>query len=661
MTTHFTLPTAWQDDHVETAVVPYGDLTGLSALGELPVVLAAAHLKVLSMISEDRTFRADVDVQGQVRTVNVEACATWRVLVGLVLGAQPSEGQPGALKVQDRNGELVLSAAIDRDSMELLASMYRCVLTAMAGGPDGDALAAYLPEDERRRLLTRWSVGPATDRPKSTVVDLFQEQARRTPDSPAVKVDGTVLTYRELDERSNQIARRLLTTRAGALVGVCLRRTADLLPTLLGVWKSGAAYLPLDADLPVQRLRRMVAAAGCDLIVTVTEHRPIFEEDGSFLLLDKERQAIAALPRMFVRLPIGPTHPAYVIYTSGSTGNPKGVLVHHGGLTNYLLWTAEAYAANGTGGSAFCTSIGFDLGMPSLFTPLLTGQAVDLLPDPLDPADLGELLTKGSPYSFLKMTPGHLNMLSLDLDHEQARDLAGLVIAAGDAFPVALAKRWRDLGGAAVATEYGPTEITVGNSGQLVTDLDSDGLVPLGVPIPNTTMYVLTDRLEPVPTGVAGEVYIGGAGVAHGYLGDPALTADRFLPDPYGPPGARLYRTGDRARWRSTGQLEFLGRADDQVKIRGYRVEPAEVRETLRRQADVGDALVVVIEQPRKQPRLAAFVIPTAGRELDVRGLRRQLSTDLPAHMVPAEIVLVEDLPLTANGKVDTRGLRSLL
>jgi amino acid adenylation domain-containing protein len=656
MTTRFTLPTAWRSDDTRTAVVPYGDLAArLSELGELPVVLAAAHVKVLSMITEDRTFRADVLVDGRVCSVNVVPCATWRVLIGLVLDAQ-AEGESEDWTVQYRHNELVISAAIHDDAMELLSSMYRCVLTAMADGPDGDAYAVYLPTEERHRLLTDWAAGPTVDRPQHTIVDLFQAQVATSPDAPAVRVAGTYLTYRELDERSNQVARRLLALRAGALVGVCLRRTVDLLPTLLGVWKSGAAYLPLDADLPVQRLRRMVAAAGCDLVITTTEHRSIFD-DGTFLLLDEERDAIAALPRMFVRLPIGPKHPAYVIYTSGSTGNPKGVLVHHGGLVNYLLWTAEAYAVHGMGGSAFCTSIGFDLGVPSLFTPLLTGQTVDLLPDPLDPADLGALLTKGAPYSFLKMTPGHLNMLSLDLDPAQARDLAALVIAAGDAFPVALAKRWKQLGGQAVATEYGPTEITVGNSGQLVTDLDSDGLVPLGRPIPNTTMYVLTDRLEPVPTGVAGEVYIGGAGVAHGYLGDPALTADRFLPDPYGPPGARLYRTGDRARWRSTGQLEFLGRADDQVKIRGYRVEPAEIRETLRHQPDVDDALVVVIEQPRRQPRLAAFVIGN----VDVTGLRRRLADELPAHMVPAEIVVVEDLPLTTNGKVDTRELRSLL
>jgi amino acid adenylation domain-containing protein len=562
--------------------------------------------------------------------------------------------------VSIQDDSLILHAAIRDDCLELLASMYRNVLAVMADSSGAGMLAGCLPDEERRKVLTRWAVGAPVNRPADTVVDLFQAQAARTPDAVAVKVAGTFLTYRDLDERSNQIARHLLDRRAGGIVGVCLRRTADLLPVLFGVWKSGSAYLPLDAGLPGPRLHRMISAAGCDLVVTVAEHLPLLG-DGEFLLLDEERQAIAAQPRTSVRVPAGPAHPAYVIYTSGSTGAPKGVLVHHGGLLNYLLWTVEEYAGRGCGGSAFFTSIGFDLGVPSLFTPLLTGQAVDLLPDPLDIADLGALLVAGSPYSFLKMTPGHLKMLALDLGPEQARDLAGLVIAAGDAFPVELARRWTALAGQAAATEYGPTEITVGNSGQLVTDLDSDGLVPLGEPIPNSTVYVLTERLEPVPTGVPGEIHIGGAGVAHGYLGDPALTAARFLPDPYGPPGARLYRTGDRARWRSPGRLEFLGRADDQVKIRGYRVEPAEIRETLRRQPGVGDALVVVFEQPPRQPRLAAFVIQAAGRALDVAGLRACLSAELPEHMVPAEIVVVDDLPLTANGKVDTRELRNLL
>ena len=695
----FRLPTAWRPAEAGDAaghhtVVGYGDLVGdlvgLAAGSGLTAVLLAAHVKVLSMLSEERTFRTDVHWAPRHRaartlTVDRSAAATWRELVRLVAAAPLSvkdsavapdpgrvlfttAGRPGlarrGLCVGVRDGALVLDAAadaIDGDGLLRLASMYRGVLEAMARDDGGDAVAAVLPPGERRAVLDRWAAGRSAVRPADTVVDLFRAQAVRTPHAPAVQVSGASISYRELDERSNQIAHRLvgLGARTETLVGVRLRRGADLLPALFGVWKSGAAYLPLDVDLPAERMRRMVAAAGCELVISRSEHAP--GPDARLLLLDAERDAIAALPRTPPDVSAGPMNLAYVIFTSGSTGVPKGVLVPHGCLTNYLHWTAGEYAARGAGGSAFFTSIGFDLGIPSLFTPLLVGQRVELLPDPMDTADLGTLLAGGAPYSFLKMTPGHLNLLSLDLSAAQARDLAGLVIAAGDAFPAALARRWIGLAGpagTAVATEYGPTEITVGNSGQRITDDGSDGLTPLGVPIPNTTMYVLTDELEPTPVGVPGEVYVGGAGVSRGYLGDPALTADRFVPDPYGPDGTRLYRTGDRARRRQSGSLEFLGRTDHQVKIGGYRVEPGEVQETIRRRPGVGEAVVVVCERPNRSPHLAAFVIPAPGRELDVSRLRADLAAELPGHMVPSEIVAVGDFPLTANGKVDARALR---
>lgn len=695
---HFRLPTAWRPSEVDApaggpVTVPYGDLAaalGTRYAGAAPsTVIVAAHVKVLSMRTEDRAFRTDIGAPHAVHTLTAQRpTGTWRELVDVVSRAvreaSPVAAGDGTLDrvvfttgepvparyglgVSARDDVLRLDAApgaIDGDGLQRLASMYRCVLVAMSGDAGGNAVAACLPEGERHLLLDRWAVGPSVSHPAGTVVDLVQAQAARTPGATAVTAPGTSLTYRELDQRANQISHHLvrLGVRPETLVGVRLRRTADLLPVLFGVWKAGAAYLPLDADLPAQRLGRMVAAAGCTLVVTDTRHPPI-PEAGGYLLLDEERDAIAALPRTPPGIPVGPANLAYVMYTSGSTGVPKGVMVHHGALVNYLRWTVEEYTAGGTGGSAFFTSIGFDLGIPSLFTPLLVGQRVALLPDPLDVSDLGALLARGAPYSFLKMTPGHLNLLSLDLDPPQARDLAGLVIAAGDAFPVALARRWVALagsGGTPVATEYGPTEITVGNSGQRITDLDSDGLTPLGVPIPNTTMYVLTDDLEPAPIGVPGEVYVGGAGVSRGYLGDPSLTADCFVPDPYGPAGARLYRTGDRVRWRTSGALEFLGRADHQVKIRGYRVEPGEIQATLRRHPDVGDAVVIVCEQPQRSPYLAAFVIPAPGRELDVPRLRADLAADLPDHMVPSEVVAVDAIPLTSNGKVDTRALRTV-
>ena len=711
----FTLPAAWRcQDRTATAPPPalvrYDDLA--PALGELATgdggmsaVLAAAHIKVLSMLTEEPAFRADVLWEphgGDPRAVHVEshAAGTWRELVGYVRRASqtaarraeqdddesraldrvvfaagaPEEDRPhgyGLCVVALPGDQLVLRAAdgvVAPDCLTRLAEMYHRVLEAMAKAADGDALASYLPSGERRAALTEWSVGPRVDRSPESVVEHFEAQARRTPDATAVTSDGTRLTYRELDERANRIAHHLagLGGHRDIPVGVCLRRTPDLLPALLGVWKAGAPYLPLDVDWPPDRLRRMVAAAGCRLVVSHTEH---LDATGALdavtlVLLDKERETIAALPSTPLGIPSGPERPAYVMYTSGSTGAAKGVLVHHGGLANYLLWTARQYAARGDGGSPFFASIAFDLGVPSLFTPLLTGQRVDLLPDPLDRADLGALLAAGAPYSFIKMTPGHLNLLSLDLESDQARGLAGLVIAAGDAFPAELARRWIALAGrdgTAVATEYGPTEITVGNSGKPIDDPTDAGLITLGAAIPNTTMYVLTELLEPVPVGVPGEIYVGGAGVSHGYLGDPAQTAERFVPDPYGAPGSRLYRTGDRGRWREDGELDFLGRTDHQVKIRGYRVETAEVQAALRRHAGVGKAVDIACERAARPTSLAAFVVPAGDRPLHTARLRAALADELPEYMVPSHIVAVDDFPLTANGKVDTRALQALV
>ncbi|MFD5920088.1 amino acid adenylation domain-containing protein [Kitasatospora sp. NPDC058201] len=741
------LPSAWRTDRAgataHRAEVRYDDLAAAldalaAAAGADPVAApAAAHVKVLNTLVEEAEFSTDVLPAGDgpgphSLTVRPGAARTWRELVGLVGTAlravRPAAGPEGGaagpadhvlfaadaadlgkpdepadparrhgLRVGVDGRTLVLHADgyLAAAELDRLAVMYRRVLEAMAGAPEGDAVAAVLPDGERHAVLRRWALGRSVPREPVGVLELFRRQAARTPDAPAVRADGRTLSYRELDLRSTRIARHLLArgARPEALVGVCLRHGEDLLPTLLGVWKSGAPYLPLDPDLPAQRLRGMVAAAGCPLVVTRSEHRPLFDRpaadglvdegpaaegsgpegsgpeglgpeglgDEAFVLLDRERTEIDALSPDLVDVPSGPAHLAYVIYTSGSTGAPKGVMVHHAGLANYVLWTALEYAARGTGGSPHFSSIGFDLGVPSLYTPLVVGQRVDLLPDPLDPADLGALLVDGAPYSFIKMTPGHLNLLSTDLEPEEAHGLAGLVIAAGDAFPTDLARRWHDLagpGGTPVATEYGPTEITVGNSGQVTTELPDDGLVPLGRPIPNTTMYVLDDRLEPVPEGVPGEVYVGGAGVARGYLGAPALTAERFLPDPYGPPGSRLYRTGDRGRWRR-GELEFLGRTDHQVKIRGYRVEPGEIRAVLQRRPEIVEAVVIAVPGPSGAQRLAAFLVPEAGAAVDVARVRADLAGGLPAYMVPAEVRIVPEIPLTANGKVDTRALQA--
>ncbi|WP_432193310.1 amino acid adenylation domain-containing protein [Streptomyces sp. bgisy027] len=719
--TVFALPTAWRpapgsDPAPGTAVVEHADLAdGLDALAgicgtDLPTVLLAAHIKVLGMLGEADERCAEVADGAGVRHVAVvRSAATWQELVLRVAKAErpvagsadevtygeralftagaEAGGEHGGrdgsaersggggsversrygLRVHAGERRLTFTAALAPPYLARLASMHREVLRAMAADPDGDALAARLDPDERRAVLGDWSTGPRVDRGNGTVVERIEAQAATTPDAIAVKVAGAGTTYRELDERANRIARRLtgLGARPDALVGVCLRRTADLLPALLGVWKSGAGYLPLDPALPAERLRHMIAAAGCELVLTESAHLPALEPPagGDVVLLDRERESIEALPATPLDRTTDPRSLAYVIYTSGSTGNPKGVMVEHAGLANYLLWTAETYAARGTGGSPVFSSISFDLGMPSLFAPLLTGQPVHLLPDPLDTADLGDELAAGAPYSFIKMTPGHLDLLSYDLTPEEIHSLAGLVIAAGDAFTSELARRWLEFagpGGTPVATEYGPTEITVGNSGETLAEPPATELIPLGAPIPNTTMYVLTDRLEPVPVGVPGEVYIGGTGVARGYLDRPGLTAERFLPDPYGAPGSCLYRTGDRARWRADGSLEFLGRVDHQVKIRGFRVELGEIQARLREHADVAEAVVIAVG-PVRSRSLAAYVIPAEGAPMDATGLRDHLAAALPAYMLPAHFVAIDQVPLTTNGKVDTRVLQGLL
>ena len=532
------------------------------------------------------------------------------------------------------------------------------------------------------QIPAAWTDGPVIDRGAVTVVDLIAAQAAATPGAPAVAAADAELTYRELEERSSQIAHQLIARGVSAetLVGVCLGRTADLVPALLGVWKAGGGYLPLDPGLPPQRRARMIGAAGCPLVITSSEHlaaltaqpsaQPSAREPVAVVLTDGDAAAIAARPVTPPAVRIHPAQLAYVIFTSGSTGTPKGVLVQHGSLANYLLWTADAYAGGRAGGAPVFSSISFDLGIPNILTPLLTGQATHLLPSDADVATLGPLLAAGAPYSFIKMTPGHLDLLTYQLSAGQIRDLAGLVIAAGDAFPATLAARWRDLagpGGTPVAAEYGPTEITIGNSGQPAgpgTGAGTGpgaGLVPLGTPIPNTTMYVLNDRLEPVPPGQVGEIYIGGAGVARGYLGRPGLTADRFLPDPHGPAGARLYRTGDLARWRPDGTPAFAGRTDHQVKIRGYRVEPGDIEANLRRHPDVRDAVVAAREPAPDDKRLVAYVVLAAGRPLDGSALGAHLAAAVPDYMIPEAFIAIDGIPLTGNGKLDGRALPVLL
>lgn len=580
----------------------------------------------------------------------------------LDLNLQLVEGGDGAI-----TGALEYSTALfEPRTAQRMADHFLRLVGSAADDP-GCRLSGltYLSEDEAAEMIAAGHGGIAARRP-GAVHELIAEQARRTPKAPAVVTEHGRITFRELDTRANRLARHLLAegVRPGSIVGVHLPRDTGLVVALLAVLKTGAAYVPLDPNDASSRRATVLADAGVHLLVTDEGGAAALGEglDGrTAVLVDRDATAVAAQPDTDPRRPVDPESLAYVIYTSGTTGRPKGVMITHRSLVNYLWWTAEEYL-RAAGGTALFSSIAFDLVVPNLYTSLMCGRPVHLLPPDVAPAEFGAHLLACGPLSFVKMAPGHLELLAAQFDPEQRRAVAGLVIAAGDRFPSALANDWlADVGPGRLAAEYGPTEITVGNSGYtLDSPIDSE-LVSIGKPIQNTTAYVLDDAMRPVPVGVVGELYVGGAGVARGYLGKPDLTADRFLPDLFAAePGARLYRTGDLVCVRPDGELHFVGRVDNQVKIRGYRVEPAEVENVLSLHPAVRGAVVAARDTGAAGQELIGYVLPSpVASRLDQAELRAFAGDRLPAYMVPTAIMVLDAFPLTDVGKIDLAALPS--
>ncbi|MFC5667734.1 amino acid adenylation domain-containing protein [Kitasatospora misakiensis] len=554
------------------------------------------------------------------------------------------------------------AALFEPATVERLAAQFLRLLETFAADPATTLGGAELLSGaERELLLGDWGTGERADWPAGTTLDLIEARAAATPDAVAVVAGDVQLSYRELDERANRLAHHLRAAGAGpeTVVGVCLERGPDLVPALLGVWKAGAAYLPLDPALPAERLRHVLADCRSPLLVTETGLAATTGGfDGTRILLDADREAVAARPAIAPARAGDPEQLAYVIYTSGSTGRPKGVMVHHRGLANHLRWAARDLVT-AEGGAPLFSSLAFDLPATNLYVPLITGRPVHVLPADLDLGALGAALAAGAPYSFVKLTPGHLELLTDQLTGEQAAALADTVLVAGEALPARTANRWlAALGTGRLVNEYGPTEASIGSTVHPV-DRPQEGTVPLGGPLPNTTAYVLDEAGRPAPVGVAGELHVGGEGLARGYHGRPDLTAEKFVPNPYGPAGSRLYRTGDLARVLDGGAVEFLGRIDTQVKLRGYRIELGEIEAVLTANPAVRDAVVVVRESATGERSLAGYVVPEGG-EFAAEALRADLAAVLPEYMVPAALAAVDRIPLTANGKVDRQALPAI-
>ena len=510
-----------------------------------------------------------------------------------------------------------------------------------------------------RVRVREWSRGPSEDVWPGCVHDWISQCARRHPERAAVSCGDATLTYAELDRRANGLAWRLRELGIGpeTCVGIGLGRSPSLLIAVLAVLKAGGSYVPIDGSYPRERIQWMVKDARVGLVLC-------------------DRGDVEWLPAEGVRLahvddpdetaddaPIShacPDNLAYVMYTSGSTGRPKGVMVSHRSLANYLGFSVAAYDLTAAPGVVpLHSSLGFDATVTSLLAPLLAGGCVDVLPGPNGLAALCEAMCDRRDYSLVKVTPSHLSVLEEELGRRDQWSKPRVVVLGGEALNDAALDFWRTRApGTRIINEYGPTEAAVGCSVFEALPQSSGGTTPIGRPIWNTRLYVLDRGMELVPAGAVGELYIGGEGLARGYVGAPGLTAERFVADPFGEvPGGRLYRSGDLARYRDDGTLEYIGRRDEQVKLRGHRVELGEVEAVVRTHPDVRDVAVRVDEDEGGHPRLVGYVVGANGRAPGAAELKRHARRWLPEVMVPAAWVTMERLPLTINGKVDRKQL----
>jgi amino acid adenylation domain-containing protein len=503
---------------------------------------------------------------------------------------------------------------------------------------------------------------PAAVRPRCAH-ELFQDQARATPEAVAVACGPERLTYRELDRRANQVAQFLRRAQVGpdVLVGIGMTCCPLSVVAVLGALKAGGAYVPLDPAYPGERLAWMRRDSRPRVLLTDRASRERLPEGpGQTVLLDADWPAVAAEDPDAPGDEVSPDCLAYVIYTSGSTGRPKGIMIPHGGLANYLTWCVGAYGVGAGAGAPVHSSLAFDLTVTSLLAPLLAGRTVHFFPDSSGVDALREAFRAPADYSLVKITPAHLDLLGRQIAPGKAAGRTRAFIIGGENLTATHLAFWQEHAPhTALVNEYGPTETVVGccvyevPPGQHLT-----GSVPIGRPIANTRLHVLDEDLRPVPDGAAGELHIGGAGLARGYLNQPALTAEKFIPDPFAAePGARLYRTGDLARRLPDGNLEFLRRIDHQVKVRGYRVELAEIEAALAEHPGVREAVVTARNDVPWETRLAAYVVPRAGPGPAPEELRAFLGSNLPAYMVPAAFVVLEHFPVTLNGKVDRKAL----
>jgi amino acid adenylation domain-containing protein len=671
----------------ETTLEAYAhqDVPFEKLVDELRVERSMSHAPLFQVMLTHQAIERDVPVTlGEARMEGRDA----------VLGTSRFDLTVGIGEVGDEILANVEFAVSLFDAATVARMMEHLDVTLRLAAQDPDApLSTYgvLGYEERAAVLQRWN---ATDRPGPDGVcahDLFAQQAALTPGAPALEFGGVTLSYAELDARANRLARRLRALGVGidAPVALCLERTLEMPVAVLAVLKAGGAYVPADPAYPAERVAYMLEDSGAAVLVTtadVAAHLPRTETP--VLLLDTDADAIAAESADPLSIDVHPENLAYVLYTSGSTGRPKGAALPHAALVNLVRWQADRWGAGLAPRTLQFASLSFDASFHEMFSTWTTGGTMVLIDD--DTRRNAETLVdylRAHRIQRIFLPFAALQNLAESAENAQLPDLQG-IITAGEALRSTpqLVAFHRANPRLRLDNHYGPSETHVVTAHALAEEPgDWPLLPPIGAPIDNTRAYVLDARMHPAPLGVPGELYFGGIALARGYLRRPALTADRFVPDPFGPvPGGRLYRTGDRVRWQEsagvrecvsaevgprsedsrtnarthsrTAVLEFLGRTDDQVKIRGFRIEPGEVEAAIGTHPAVREAAVAVRGEGADR-RLVAYVVPVEGFHPATAELRAHVAAQLPEYMVPALWMVLDGMPLTPSGKVDRRAL----
>ena len=568
----------------------------------------------------------------------------------LMLVIEPGEQLHGSLEY---NADLFEPATTARMLQHL-----ENLLEAIVEDPEQHtSLIPILADDDRREILAQ-SIGALPHYGINKIIhELFEAQAEKTPDAVAVVFGDECLTYRELNSHSSQLARYLqsLGVEPDAPVGICMERSLDLVVGLLGILKAGGAFVPLDPEYPKQRLALIADDVRTTAVLTKQQWAEIVAAKwGRVVCLDRDWTSITAENAENLPNRVTAANLAYIIYTSGSTGEPKGVMVPHHAICNQLLWRLSFSPLTESDAVLQKTPFSFDPSVWEFFAPLLVGARL-ILAKPgghQDSAYLVELIRKNR-ITAIQFVPSTLEAF---LDEQGVEDLDCLkhVYCGGEALSLELQARFFSRLNAKLHNLYGPTETTIDATFWTCRREVDRRVVPIGRPIANAEVYVLDARLRPVPVGVPGELHIGGAGLARGYLNQPKLTAEMFIANPFGVPGARLYKTGDLARLLPDGSIEFLGRVDRQIKLRGFRIEPGEIETLLAGFPGLRQSVVLARED---NSSLVAYVVPAPGQTLDIDGLRQFVAGRLPTYMHPGSYVLLDDLPLDPNGKIDRRVL----